>query len=229
MSKSTENFPEMDWADAVEKVSEVTYRIYTDHSMGTGFLFMVGKGTESFYAALVTAWHVVKDTETGTSIKICDKNGNEIVRSHNDNISVIEIGETTDSAIIIIKSSTEIFKKDYLLPILPVESQLKTGVEIGWMGYPGIVEPELCFFHGYISGTLKKPAVYLVDGVAINGVSGGPVFDNRCHVIGFVSAYLPNKVNDKTLLPGVSWMVPINIIMAWTHHNLKPKDLYGKF
>jgi hypothetical protein len=34
---------------------------------------------------------------------------------------------------------------------------------------------------------LKAPPVYLVDGVAINGVSGGPVFDDRCHLVGLVS------------------------------------------
>jgi hypothetical protein len=49
---------------------------------------------------------------------------------------------------------------------------------------------------------LRKPPVYLVDGVAINGVSGGPVFDDRCHLAGLVSAYLPNRVAPNTTLPG---------------------------
>ena len=45
---------------------------------------------------------------------------------------------------------------------------------------------------------------YLVDGVAINGVSGGPVFyttTKGIEVIGSVSAYLPNRVG---VTPGLA-------------------------
>jgi hypothetical protein len=49
--------------------------------------------------------------------------------------------------------------------------------------------------------------VYLVDGVAINGVSGGPAFyikDGReIRVMGVVSAYAPNRATGETL-PGLS-------------------------
>lgn len=190
---------------------------------------MVGKSPTGFMAILATAWHVLEETTKGTSLSVCDSSGKELIRSMGENIAVIEIGKGLDSAIVVIQSKEEIFRQDLLLPILPKEVQLRTGTEIGWMGYPGIVEPELCFFHGYISGILKNPPVYLVDGVAINGVSGGPVFDDRCHIVGFVSAYLPNKISASTVLPGVSWMVPINFILTWLQQNLRPADLYGKF
>lgn len=222
-------FPSMPWFEAAERVGKATFRLYTKESMGTGFLISVGKSPNSFMATLATAWHVIEDATKGTSLRICDSEGKEIVRSSGGNIMVSEVGEGLDSAIIIIQSEVELFPQELLLPILPIEVQLRTGTEISWMGYPGIVEPELCYFHGYISGMLKKPPVYLVDGVVVNGVSGGPVFDDRCHIVGFVSAYLPNRINASTTLPGVSWMVPINFILNWLHYNLKPRDLFGKF
>jgi hypothetical protein len=228
-NQSAPQFPSMPWHEAAEKVGKATYRLYTGTSMGTGFLISVGKTPQSFMAILVTAWHVVQDAVDGTALRICDSNGNEVTRSSGTNMEVLQIGERLDSAIIIIESDREVFSQNLLLPILPKEVQLKTGAEVSWMGYPGIVEPELCYFHGYISGMLTDPPVYLVDGVAINGVSGGPVFDDRCHIVGFVSAYLPNQLDDTTTLPGVSWMVPINFIFSWIRANIKPRDLFGKF
>jgi hypothetical protein len=49
------------------------------------------------------------------------------------------------------------------------------------------------------------PSAYLVDGVAINGVSGGPAFHLGEHfpiIIGVVSAYIANRVTGETL-PGM--------------------------
>ncbi|HVO45571.1 MAG TPA: hypothetical protein VMT29_04480, partial [Steroidobacteraceae bacterium] len=49
-------------------------------------------------------------------------------------------------------------------------------------------------------------STYLVDGVAINGVSGGPAFScavGSVQMIGLVSAYIPNRATGE-VLPGVA-------------------------
>lgn len=51
---------------------------------------------------------------------------------------------------------------------------------------------------------MNDSRTYLVDGVAINGVSGGPVFfikTKGIEVIGSVSAYLPNRAG---VTPGLA-------------------------
>jgi hypothetical protein len=101
---------------------------------------------------------------------------------------------------------------------MPHEWMLPRGAEIAWMGYPGLTEPELCFFHGHISGYSGDPPLYYVDGHAINGVSGGPAFDNRAHFIGLVSSYLPNRVDENTVLPGLLAVVPITMIRYHFEH-----------
>jgi hypothetical protein len=62
----------------------------------------------------------------------------------------------------------------------------------------------LCFFSGNISARIQK--AYLIDGVAINGVSGGPVIysatANTIQIVGDVSAYRPNRATGEAL-PGL--------------------------
>ena len=72
---------------------------------------------------------------------------------------------------------------------------------------------------------MGSPPTYLVDGVAINGVSGGPVFDDRCHLIGVVFAYIPNQLGENTLLPGLAAITPINAIRYWLDNHLQATDL----
>jgi hypothetical protein len=222
----SEKYPRLRRYEVAERVAKATFRVYTSRSMGTAFLLMLGKGKDGGYSAvLATAWHVVEDVVRGTTLRVCDQFGKEIARSQDRNITVIQIGKGLDSAVVVITSKDEIFSQDLLLPLVPFDAQLRVGTEIGWMGYPGIVEPELCFFQGHVAGSLKNPYGYLVDGVAINGVSGGPVFDDRCQLAGLVSAYLPNRIDLDTTLPGVSWMVPLNYIFIWAQKTLKLHSL----
>ena len=83
----------------------------------------------------------------------------------------------------------------------------------------------LCFFHVYISGYLNDPPTYLVDGVALNGISGGPALDNSAHVIGLVSAHIPNRVDQDTTSPGVMSLVLINAIRYWMEHRIGARVL----
>lgn len=57
---------------------------------------------------------------------------------------------------------------------------------------------------GRISAWVGAESAYLVDGVAINGVSGGPAFIiDGATVIGVVSAYIPNRATGEPL-PGLA-------------------------
>lgn len=63
------------------------------------------------------------------------------------------------------------------LPLIKPGYHIKQGVEIGWLGFPAIYKAGLCFFSGRISNYAEEDGKYFVDGVAINGVSGGLHFD----------------------------------------------------
>ncbi len=90
------------------------------------------------------------------------------------------------------------------LPLSSKDMYVRVGVEIGWLGFPAINEA-LCFFSGRVSAYLSDVEQYLIDGVAINGVSGGPAFnaesDGTISLMGVVRAYIANRATGEAL-PG---------------------------
>ena len=93
------------------------------------------------------------------------------------------------------------------IPLLPSNAQLAIGAEVGWLGYPALAPSDLCFFGGRISAKQESTHAYLLDGVAINGVSGGPVLYSTqtegIQIVGTVSAYMSNRTTGSSL-PGLA-------------------------
>jgi hypothetical protein len=225
-----ENWPSMGWTDVVDRASNSIFRVYAGSSAGTGFVIGLGsdRQTGDNYAMLATAWHVLKDLSgTPDDITIVSANKQEVFSSSATEIGFYRLGDARyDMGLILVKTDDLLIKQFELLPLYPYDSILARGSKICWLGFPGIVEPELCFFHGYISGYVNDPLGYLVDGVAINGVSGGPALDERAHVIGLVSAYLPNRVDRVTTLPGMMLLMPIAAIRYWMEEYFGAKVLH---
>ena len=210
-----------------DRIAPITFRLYAGRFAGTAFIISIGSGNADgyYYAIFATAWHVIApivDTQEDVALVSFDKS--KRFDSKQDEIRVQQLGSAIhDTVLLLLKSRNQIIDQAQLAPIPPWTSQLARGAEIAWLGFPGLVEAEMCFFHGHISGYLKEPPTYLVDGVAINGVSGGPAFDNRAHLIGLVSAYLPNRIDQNTTLPGLMTLVPINTIRLFMEQNMRAK------
>ena len=94
-----------------------------------------------------------------------------------------------------------------LLSLAPEGRTLRVGIEVGWVGFPAVASDQLCFFSGRVSSFVSAEGAYLVDGVAINGVSGGPAIHlssaGEIHIMGVVSAYIPNRATGDAL-PGLA-------------------------
>jgi hypothetical protein len=84
---------------------------------------------------------------------------------------------------------------------------LVVGAEVGWLGFPAVAPYSLCFFSGNISARQEWRHAYLIDGVAINGVSGGPVMYSTeaegVQIVGSISAYVSNRATGEAL-PGLA-------------------------
>lgn len=95
---------------------------------------------------------------------------------------------------------------EWPITLLPMDQPCAIGIDIGWLGFPAIEPDTLCFFAGTVSARQAHRKAYLIDGVAINGVSGGPVFhcpaSDEVQIIGCVTAYHANRVTGETL-PGL--------------------------
>jgi hypothetical protein len=118
---------------------------------------------------------------------------------------VIYVDYTNDSAIVLFLNS-ELKLPEIPVGLLPADTPCGIGIDVGWLGYPVIEAGTLCFFAGTVSARQESRRAYLIDGVAINGVSGGPVFHcvapDSVQVIGSISAYHANRATGEAL-PGL--------------------------
>ena len=192
-----------EWHEAIAAVEPHIVRLNTPMGSGTGFLISTSQATG--LVAVATAAHVVAHAhywEQPIRIEHVTSGKNRLLRAGD---RAIRIHEKYDTAAIVFRLG------DMEFPAKPLDLfgkgyHLKSGVEIGWLGFPAIPRASLCFFSGRISAYLDDDHAYLVDGVAINGVSGGPVFSllvDSVELMGVVSAYVPNRATGESL-PGLA-------------------------
>lgn len=195
----------MGWKEIVDKVTPYILKVETPAASGTGFLCMFN--ADKTFFGVATALHVVDyaddwqqpirllhfPSNTSAFLKVSDR--------------IIFRDWQTDSAVILANSTSLDKLPQDLIPLLPTQVMLNIGEEVGWLGFPSIAPYTLCFFSGNISARQEDRHAYLVDGVAISGVSGGPVLyattTEGVQIVGTVSAYRPSRTTGDTL-PGLS-------------------------
>lgn len=196
----------MNWDHAIETISPHVVKIQTPSGYGTGFLTLYN--FDKSCCGIATAAHVVSHSdEWQEPIKVIHPSSqNPLYLTAKER--VIFLDRANDSAIIIcLKGELEFPESPIVL--LPLDQPCRIGLDVGWLGFPGIEPDTLCFFAGTISARQPNRKAYLIDGVAINGVSGGPVFHcpspdkpNDIRIIGCVTAYHANRATGEAL-PGL--------------------------
>jgi len=193
----------MEWYEAVERLTPHVVRINTPQGSGTGFLITHPSGAG--LCGVATAAHVVDQAHYWEQPIRLDRAGTTesiLVRAAD---RAVFLDEPRDTAVIVFRPGGLAFPATPF-SLLAEGLYAKIGNLIGWVGYPAIAHPSLCFFTGSISAWVEETSSYLVDGVAINGVSGGPAFvihGGTLLIAGVVSAYMPNTVTGQTL-PGLA-------------------------
>lgn len=222
-------WPELPWDKVVDRISPSVFQLQAGQSAGTAFVVSVAVGNEGacFHTMLATAWHVIEPAAgTNATFRLISSDKKRVHDSDTDEFAFHPLGDAVfDTALVAVKTTAPLIEQSQLLPILPWHSMIARGGDVGWLGFPGIVGSELCFFKGVVSGYLNDPPTYLIDGVAVNGVSGGPAFDDRTHLMGLVSAYIPNQLNSEMTLPGLAAVIPISAIRYYLEHNLGARVL----
>jgi hypothetical protein len=191
------------FSDAIISIKPRVVKISTAHGSGTGFF--VSSSKDGSLCAIATAAHVVEHPHYWEEpIRILDYEAKEtrLLRA-TDRAIFLEQGIDTAAVVFAPQNMTV---PELNLPLTPEGKYLRPGNEIGWLGFPGIAPDVLSFFSGRISGWIQARKSYLVDGVAINGVSGGPAFwapdPGYLAIVGVVTAYIPNRATGETL-PGL--------------------------
>jgi hypothetical protein len=223
-------FPSSDtWALLAKKFEKIIFRIEVEEEGGTGFLISKSVKENGLTALMIiTAAHVIEKgiNDSSKLVRVISDKEEVIFTNKVNKIYIIHLGPIEmDIGLVLVEDINIDIKSDDLQPLLPYSYIPERGAKVGWLGYPGIVWPELCFFEGVISGYLNEKGTYLVDGVAINGVSGSPVFNDQGLIFGFVTEYLPNIDEKQRLLPGLMSIVPTGIVDKWMSTRLKTIEI----
>jgi hypothetical protein len=193
----------MNWDQIFQKVSPYIFKIETPTGSGTGFLCLYNDNKA--FCGVATALHVVEYANGWQQpIRLIHHlSSQQLFLKETERI--IFTDWKTDSAVILFQKPVFELPSD-LVELLPIDTPLSIGNEVSWMGFPAIEPFSLCLFSGNISARLEYRNAYLIDGVAINGVSGGPVMfvnpTEGVQVVGIVSAYRASKTSGDTL-PGL--------------------------
>ena len=195
----------MEWCKAVETVRPHVVQISTPRGFGTGFFVSTSKAAD--FCAIATAAHVVSDSNWWEEpIRLFHpSSGNSCILRQADR--ALHFDYARDTAAIVMRKGN-LGLPDEPMNFVPEGKHLLVGNEVGWLGFPAVASTTMCFFSGRVSAWLQDDGAYYIDGVSINGVSGGPTFANLgsglpLMLIGVVSAYIPNLATGQPL-PGLS-------------------------
>jgi len=193
----------MEWHQAIKELTPYAVRIATPQGSGTGWL--VSRSSTTELCGIATAAHVIDHAHYWDEpIRVFHpSSGKSVVLRPADRS--VHLEANLDSPAIVF-SLAHLPLPETVPALVGKTKFIKPGVEVGWLGFPALPAADLCFFSGRVSAYLHEMSPYLVDGVVINGVSGGPAFYLRCDstlVMGIVSAYIPNRVTGG-ILPGVA-------------------------
>lgn len=192
----------MEWFDAIGLVRGELFRITTPSGTGTGFLLFQSQG--GGFTSIATAAHVISHAhEWEQPIRITHHaSGQSLLLRSTDR--AVNLRTDSDTAAISFRVGA-MNLADKPLPLIQHGYNVKPGVEIGWVGFPGIFPNRDCFFSGRVSHWIDSDRAYLVDGVVIHGVSGSPAFmlgPDHIEVIGVVTNYYANRQTGDSL-PGL--------------------------
>ena len=199
----------MEWYQVFEQVEKHVVRIETPTGQGTGF-FCFSMKTR---ALLESQQHtiVVEHADIWQEpIRVVQKENQVLVKEPGRAI-LSDKAKVTAVLLMWPPSHSKLVLPDKIIKLIPKKSSVKIGTELGWLGFPAVPTPEggspCCFFVGNTSCVFHDSAVYYIDGVTINGVSGGPVvyrtLGDNIYIVGSISAYIVNRATGEPL-PGLS-------------------------
>ncbi len=187
---------DISWYQVIADIQPSIVKIETPDGHGTGFF--IGYNVERTWALIATAGHVIETADQWLQpIRIHNvKEQKTVLLQESGRVIFPDNSVDGDTTIIFAPLDKVSVLNLPEKPIGFIESGkvLKIGVDVGWLGYPGIARNTLCFFSGTISARRGSSRAYFIDGVSVPGVSGGPVFyvetgENEPRFVGSISGY----------------------------------------
>ena len=136
-----------EWHLMVKAIGPHVVKISTPRGHGTGFL--VAHAPKAGLVGLATANHVVDHEDWwGEPLRVHHPaSGESVFLGTSDR--VIYRNSKNDTAVLIMGAS-QLKLPQKPMDLIPETFHVMTGVEVGWIGFPGIAPEDMCFFSGRI-------------------------------------------------------------------------------
>jgi len=197
------------WVEAAEIIYPHVAKLEMPDSAGSGFYIATRTVKKEKRAVIATAAHVIEHAfKWAEPIRLTGHKSSTMLMPGQYEM---QSSDGLDLAIIEVPWEAVDFPAQPL-PTANPKDVLPTGSPIAWCGFPNIVEGINCLFSGHISACVVSNGDYLIDGVVIHGVSGGPAFlydGGEITIIGLLTQYLPNRQTGESL-PGLGVVRRIN-------------------
>src|SRR5580704_17319003 len=158
----------MNWNEVVDRVTPYVVKIETPEGHGTGFVCLYND--DKSLCGIATANHVIQHADIWKQPIRLIHFPSKSMQFLKDEDRFIYDDQVNDSAVILF-SPENLGLPQSLINLFPTVDQLPIGAEVGWLGFPALGANTLCFFSGNVSAREESQHSYLIDGVAINGVS----------------------------------------------------------
>ena len=189
------------WQEAAAAVTAQVVRIETPRGFGTGFV------THSAHdlRGVATAYHVIEEAvKEDLLITVHYGENNTVVMgpgSERERLVIRGDPKNSDSGLLLFPNASDLPEPQ--VKTIQYGNTMLPATEVAWIGFPDLVPDKPCFFSGRISANLDdNSGAYLIDGVAISGVSGGPIFflgsGGEPIIIGSISGYRYNLTLEST-------------------------------
>ena len=160
------------WAQLVEEIRPHVVKIQTMNGWGTGFF--CARIPKLNGVGIATAQHVIEHAEDWNQplkLYCCGKKPITLPWGQ-----WLSLSHKSEDASVVVVLGDKVEPPSERLPRVDSTKYLAEGHEVGWVGFPSVYPDGLCFFSGRVSVYDRPRERYLLDGVSIPGVSGGPVF-----------------------------------------------------
>jgi hypothetical protein len=188
----------MAWYHAFERVRPYVVRLTINldggrQQVGTGFLLDYGQ--RGRVAAVATAFHVIQPAqEAGQGVVLWHETSGRTATLALTR-DTVRFDEGRDCATLLVPADALDFPREPL-PRTPTDQHRAPGFPVAWMGFPEPTYEMLCFFAGHISCHLTGTGYYAIDGAAMHGLSGGPLFtefQGETFLLGTILSYGPER------------------------------------
>ena len=197
------------WVEAAKILVPHMVKLEIPNSQGSGFFIAVSTEGKTKCAVIATAAHVIGHAFKWSEPIIVTGYKRTVTLMPNQYLA--QMNESLDLAILEVPWDAVDFPATPL-PTTNPKDELPAGYPVAWCGFPNMANDINCLFSGHISASVASMGDYLVDGVVIHGVSGGPAFicdNSNVTIIGLLSQYLPNRETGESL-PGLGVIKRIN-------------------